>query len=255
MPPSSLHDAVAAKRPAPPVVGLLPPALRQTCRRIGTNESLLAAQTGDPFPPLLDNCWEWRRALWPPAGCAHGTAIALGILHMLRIVAHAHGANVALAVVAMVSLARGTPPPGDQSATPATDAAAAALAICDRADQLTGQERTRTLARGLELAEHAVVADQHDAKAHFAVFCNLGKLAEDASMFRQALIVGRLKHEIDSALALDPDDPQVLVAKGAFLVELPPFLGGDAEQGEALLRAALTKDPGNSAARRYLGAQ
>jgi len=172
---------------------------------------------------------------------------------MLRIVAHARGANVALAVVAMVSLARGAP--GGQSATPATDAAAAALALCDRADQLTGQERTRTLARGLELAEHAVVADQHDAKAHFAVFCNLGKLAEDASMFRQALIVGRLKHEIDSALALDPDDPQVLVAKGAFLVELPPFLGGDAEQGEALLRAALTKDPGNSAARRYLGAQ
>src|SRR5262249_9949673 len=50
MPPTPLHHAVAAKRPAPPVVSLLPPALRQTCRRIGTNESLLAAQTGEPFP-------------------------------------------------------------------------------------------------------------------------------------------------------------------------------------------------------------
>jgi len=164
-----------------------------------------------------------------------------------------HGANVALAVALMVGAALGASPPGDESAAPAANAAATALAICDRADQLTGRERTRILIRGLELAEHAVATDRLDAKAHFAVFCNLGKQAQEASMVRQALVVGRLKDEIDSALALDPDDPQVLIAKGAFLVELPPFLGGDVEQGAALLRAALTKDPNNSAARRYLG--
>ena len=174
---------------------------------------------------------------------------------MLRTVAHTRSAYVALAVALMVGPASGAPPPGGQSATRAADAAAAALAICDLADQLTGPERARTLRRGLELAERAVAIDQLDAKAHFAVFCNLGKQAQQASVARQALVVGRLKHEIDSALALDPDDPQVLVAKGAFLVELPPFLGGDAEQGETLLRAALTKDPGNCVARRYLDAR
>ena len=170
----------------------------------------------------------------------------------MGIVARTRGANIALAVALIVGRASGAPPAGGESATRAADAAAAALAICDRADELTGQERTRTLSHGLELAEHAVATDQFDARAHFAVFCNLGKQAQQASVVRQALVVGRLKHEIDSALALDPDDPQVLVAKGVLLVELPPFLGGDAAQGEALLRAALTKDPSNRVARRYL---
>ena len=53
-------------------------------------------------------------------------------------------------------------------------------------------------------------------------------------------------------IALAPDDPDLLVAKGALLLELPWFLGGDAKQGEGLLRAALAKDPSNPVVRRYL---
>jgi len=99
-------------------------------------------------------------------------------------------------------------------------------------------------------------ADRFDAKAHFAVFCNLGKKMQGGGPgLRQALVIGRLKREIDWALTLGPDDPELLAAKGAFLLELPSFLGGDAEQGKALLRAALTKDPSNRAAHRYLTGQ
>jgi cytochrome c-type biogenesis protein CcmH/NrfG len=53
-------------------------------------------------------------------------------------------------------------------------------------------------------------------------------------------------------MALAPDDPDILTAKGAFLIELPRYLGGDAEQGRALLRAAVAKDPHDKAAQRYL---
>ena len=167
---------------------------------------------------------------------------------MLRL-GRIHAGTIALAAALGVPAVTS----GEPSATPSADASTTALAICLQADELAGEERRRVLVRGLELAEDAVAADELDAKAHFAVFCNLGKQMREAGTVRQSLAIGRLKRELDSALALDPDDPQLLVAKGAFLVELPPVFGGDAERGKALLRAALAKDPSNRDARRYLG--
>src|SRR5262249_4144668 len=64
--------------------------------------------------------------------------------------------------------------------------------------------------------------------------------------------IGRLRRELDVVLALAPDDTDALVAKGALLLALPWFLGGDVRQGEELLRTALVKDPANVAARGYL---
>jgi hypothetical protein len=163
---------------------------------------------------------------------------------MLRIFRRNQSVNLALAT-ALVAAVVG-----------AADNSLEALTICGQADQLAGEERTRLLDRGLALAEDAVAADRSDAKAHFAVFCNLGKKIQGADPgLRQALGVGRLRREIDSALTLAPDDPELLAAKGAFLLELPSYLGGDAEQGKALLGAALAKDPSNRAAHRYLTGQ
>ena len=128
-----------------------------------------------------------------------------------------------------------------------------ALTLCEEADQLSGDERRRVLLRGLELAEAAVAADPYDAKAHFAVFCNLGKqLQSHRPGPHDFMAVGRLKREIDTALALAPGDSDLLAAKGTLLLALPWFLGGDARQGEELLRATLVKDPDNAVARRYL---
>jgi hypothetical protein len=146
----------------------------------------------------------------------------------------------------------GTSARGHQSEI-ANPAAREALVLCRAADGVPLSERAKILASGLERAEEAVQEAPQDAGAHFAVFCNLGKQMREAGTVRQSLAIGRLKRELDSALALDPDDPQLLVAKGAFLVELPPVFGGDAERGKALLRAALAKDPSNRDARRYLG--
>src|SRR5262249_16300351 len=141
----------------------------------------------------------------------------------------------------------------DAAASSAGSLAAPALALCEEADRLSGAEKQRALQRGLELAQLAAAADPNDARAHFAVCCNLGKQAQSRGASLGDLgAVGRLRRELDTALALAPGDSDALAAKGELLLALPWFLGGNARQGEALLRAALLKDPNNVAARRYL---
>ena len=145
----------------------------------------------------------------------------------------------AAAAVALLALARGAraaDPPGSPRANQA-------LAVC-LADAATPAERRANLARGLALAEEAVAADERDPKAHFAVFCNLGNDLKLRGVGVQSLFgVRRLRREIDRTLELAPDYADALVGKGEFLCELPRLLGGDAAEGERLLRAALRVDP------------
>jgi len=130
-----------------------------------------------------------------------------------------------------------------------------ALAHCRRAEGLKGAARVATLEQGLALATAALAVDERDAAAHFATFCTLGRLVElrGLSVFRP-LEAMRALDELDVALRLAPDDPDVLTAKGAALLRLPRLLGGDADAGRAWLRRALARDPGHCAARAYLRA-
>ncbi len=139
-------------------------------------------------------------------------------------------------------------------ATPpvATTDAEAALVLCHRAERLP-DHAGELLERGLELAESAVSADESDPRARLAVFCNLGKQLELGGLgFGSWGTVRRLRREIDRAHQLAPDDPDVLAAKGALLVQLPRMFGGDSRQGEALLLRSLSIRSGNEKARRYL---
>jgi hypothetical protein len=105
------------------------------------------------------------------------------------------------------------------------------------------------LARGLERAEEAVRTDPEDAAAHLAVFCNLGKrlqvMPRGSGLFAALAALGRARKEIDTALTLVPDYSAALAAKGQMLLELPRLLGGDAREGERLLRRAAEIDPDN----------
>ena len=147
--------------------------------------------------------------------------------------------RAAVAAVALLALARGVraaDPPGSPRANQA-------LAVC-LADAATPAERRANLARGLALAEEAVAADERDPKAHFAVFCNLGNDLKLRGVALQSLFaVCRLRREIDRTLELAPDYADALVGKGELLLGLPRLLGGDAAEGERLLRAALRVDP------------
>ena len=144
---------------------------------------------------------------------------------------------------------------GDAPGRTGTSTSATALLLCCEADQLSGAEKQRALMRGLELAQDAAAADPADPQAHFAVFCNLGKQMQSGPLESRGLgELGRLRREIDLVLELAPNDTDALVAKGAMLVSLPWFLGGDTRQGEELLRAALIRDPAHAEARAYLAA-
>ena len=146
-------------------------------------------------------------------------------------------AAAAAALLALACRARAADPPGSPRGNQA-------LAVC-LAAAASPEERRANLARGLALAEEAVAADERDAKAHFAVFCNLGNDVKLRGVAVTSLFaVRRLRREIDRTLELAPDYADALVGKGEFLCELPRLLGGDAAEGERLLRAALRVDPG-----------
>ena len=151
------------------------------------------------------------------------------------------GRCVAASLVLCAAVARGGQP------EPVGPATTEAVALCNEADQVSVAERSVVLARGLARAEEAVRTDPQDAVAHFAVFCNLGKRLElerqGAGLFATLGDLRRVQREIEITLALAPDYPAALAAKGEMLVELPRLLGGDPREGERLLRRAVALAP------------
>ncbi len=133
------------------------------------------------------------------------------------------------------------------------DALDESLTLCATADRLPADARMPILARGLALADAALALDDRSARAHFAVVCNLGKAtALSGTGFGSLAAVYRLRREIDATLALAPNHAEALAAKGALLVRLPRWLGGDRREAEVWLRRALAIDPSNGTARAYL---
>jgi tetratricopeptide (TPR) repeat protein len=127
----------------------------------------------------------------------------------------------------------------------------ASLSACLKSSVLRSRgERAALLERGLADAEKAIASHEQDAKAHFAVFCNLGrKLQNEGASLTAVSEIERMKREIDRALALEPNFVDALAAKGAMLIQLPGLMGGDEEEGEKLIRRAVDLAPDHPAAR------
>ncbi len=156
-------------------------------------------------------------------------------------------------IVAAVLLL-GQAPPVRADSLPGSFHALEALAFCHAAARETDLgARARLLDRGLAEAEAAVAADDADAAGHFAIFCNLGRRLQLRPLGWGSLAnVRRVRRAIDRALRLAPDSPQALTGKAVLLLELPRLLGGDAREGERLLRRALEVAPGFPDAARAL---
>jgi len=138
---------------------------------------------------------------------------------------------------------------GEPAGSPAANAA---LEICEHTPERPAAELRERFEHGVQLAEQAVAADDRDAKAHFALFCNLAKLTHIRGFSLDSLMaVFRLHREIDRTLELQPGYVDAITAKGAFVLNLPRLLGGDPKEAERLLRQALELDPGNTTARRF----
>jgi hypothetical protein len=148
-------------------------------------------------------------------------------------------------VLAVVSGASATPPGSVE--------ARQAMELCERAETETAAARVETLTRGLALAEGAVSANERDGLGQFALFCNLARRVRQGGLgLGSAFEVMRALRALDRAVALAPMDADVMTAKGALLIELPAFLGGDAEEGETWIRRALAIAPDHATARTYL---
>jgi hypothetical protein len=109
-------------------------------------------------------------------------------------------------------------------------------------------DRVRRLAhfeQGRVVAERAVAADGRSANAHFSLFCNLGELLRLDGETSISSLWGfrRMMKELDRTLELAPDHVDALSAKGTLLIRLPPFLGGDMQQGEQILRQVIHREP------------
>ena len=109
------------------------------------------------------------------------------------------------------------------------------------------------LDRALSLGERAVAANEQDAKGHFAIFCSLGRKAQLEGADLESLTnLGRIREELDRSLEIEPQFVDALVAKGRLLARLPWMLGGDADEGERLVRRALELDPSSPVAPLHL---
>lgn len=130
---------------------------------------------------------------------------------------------------------------------------AEAIAICQTAGERSESERRRLTTRGIALAERAVAERNEDPRAHFALFCNLGRHAELEGVSMDALAtVRRVEAALDRALDLEPEYLDALVGKALLLIELPWMLGGDEDRGEELLRHAVALDRSFEPAREHL---
>jgi len=144
--------------------------------------------------------------------------------------------------------------PASHAEESVTEIARESLAICRGVGALPVEERIARLDQGLAMAERAALDDPTNALAYYASFCNRGKRLQIQGFTFGALgEIRRLRNEIDRALELAPDWSEALAGKGAMLVALPRLLGGDAVEGERLLRRALELDPTNTEARTILG--
>lgn len=134
--------------------------------------------------------------------------------------------------------------------------AAEAMVVCMSVDGMPETDKAKKiqrLAEGVAVAEAAVAADEQDARAHLALFCNVGKKLDLAGLsWRVFGELRRMQAEIDRAQQLAPDDPDILVAKGEMLRRVPGPLGGNKEQGRALLARAVEVRPDHVSARLYL---
>jgi hypothetical protein len=103
--------------------------------------------------------------------------------------------------------------------------------------------------RGKELAEQALKEDDLNAEAHFALFANWGRWLQTDGWLKNSFRLPALWRELDRTLELDPHHPDALAAKGGLYLQLPSFLGGDAEKARGFLERAVELDPAAVGAR------
>jgi tetratricopeptide (TPR) repeat protein len=117
------------------------------------------------------------------------------------------------------------------------------------------ENRRAALERGVAAGENAIRLAGNRPEGHFWLAANMGRLAESFGLIQALKYRGRIKNELEKALAADPswqggsaDD-----ALGQWYGTVPRLFGGSQQKAEEHLRSALQHDPDNLSALTFLG--
>ena len=86
----------------------------------------------------------------------------------------------------------------------------------------------------LQLAEAAVKADPNKAEYHLRLASLLGDEIKDAGLFKKISIANRLRSELETALKLEPKNPDCLEGMMVYYEQAPGIAGGSKEKAHQL---------------------
>lgn len=84
----------------------------------------------------------------------------------------------------------------------------------------------------VSLAEQAVKADPNKAKYHLQLADVLSDQAQTAGMFKKISLAGRIHSELDTAVRLEPKNPDCLFGLMLFYQEAPGIAGGSKQKAQ-----------------------
>jgi tetratricopeptide (TPR) repeat protein len=120
---------------------------------------------------------------------------------------------------------------------------------------LPAADQRAALERGVAAGEAAIRLDARRPEGHYWLAADMGRLAEAFGLRQGLKYRGRIKSELERALAIDPawQGGAADEALGEWYATVPRLFGGSESRAEDHLRNALRHDPNNVSALVYLG--
>jgi tetratricopeptide (TPR) repeat protein len=122
-------------------------------------------------------------------------------------------------------------------------------------ESLPRSERAPHYRSGMAAARTAIALDPRRPDGHFWLGVNMGALAGASNPFTALRSLSAIREALETSVARDPAFSRGggLCALGKYYNAVPPLLGGDKAQSEALLRRCVSYDPASIVGHYYLG--
>lgn len=217
---------------------------QQTCGGVAVPTG--RSESGDRAPRLS---WQGRCATW----VLMAPVKRRGISRLFSRPSIRPGVARAVAIAATLlavelAVSRGLPAQDvadeQESRDVARELAQRALDSLQRGEEAaTADAKLAAYRDGLDLARHAIEADDTNADAHFATFANTARIMEIEGVAAHPLAFLKMTRELDRTLELNPNHVDALTAKGRVYRQLPWLLGGSLEKAAKYLARAVELDP------------
>jgi len=109
--------------------------------------------------------------------------------------------------------------------------------------QKTKSEKFAAYTRAEELLRKAVELAPREPQAHFWLGIAMGRRGQTRGILRSLFLIGPLRREMKTVLALDPTSGGAHHVLGEMLMEIPALAGGDKKKGVRELELAAQLEP------------